>query len=149
MESREHPFIWTRISSLTRWDSFTTGTGLRPIVERHSMRLAYGSLAPGGWHCRPSWNRRDYRRHGYGRGVLPSRRRISSRPEVTWSPGEFGRPKCWYRDVSDADKPAEAAWLRAKVMGPGQAVWALRITARDRYSDRCWAWGEKVVDPRA
>jgi hypothetical protein len=38
-----------------------------------------------------------------------------------WSPGEFGRPKCWYRDVSDADKAAEAAWLRANVMGVGSS----------------------------
>ena len=59
-----------------------------------------------------------------------------------WNPGEFGRPRCWYRDVQDADKAAEAAWLRADVMGPDQIVWALRITARDRYSDRCWGWGE-------
>jgi DNA polymerase-3 subunit epsilon len=64
-----------------------------------------------------------------------------------WSPGEVGRPRCWYRDVSDADRAAEIEWLRANVMGPGQAVWALRITARDRHSDRCWAWGEKVVAP--
>jgi DNA polymerase III subunit epsilon len=59
-----------------------------------------------------------------------------------WSPGDQGRPRCWYRDISDADKAAEVAWLRANVMGPDQAVWALRITARDRYSDRCWGWGE-------
>jgi len=43
----------------------------------------------------------------------------------SWSPGEAGRPKCWYRDVADADKAAEAGWLRANVMGPGQTVWAL------------------------
>src|SRR5262252_8534451 len=61
-----------------------------------------------------------------------------------WSPGEFGRPKCWFRDVSDADKAAEAAWLRANVMEPHQGVWALRITARGRYSDRCWPWGEPL-----
>jgi DNA polymerase-3 subunit epsilon len=62
-----------------------------------------------------------------------------------WSPGEFGRrPKCWYRDASDVEKAAEAAWLWANVMGPGQATWALRITARDRYSDRCWGWGEPI-----
>jgi DNA polymerase-3 subunit epsilon len=61
-----------------------------------------------------------------------------------WSPGEFERPKCWYRDVADADKAAEAAWLRANVMGSGQAIWALRITAKNRYSDRCWGWGEHV-----
>jgi len=62
----------------------------------------------------------------------------------SWSPGEAGRPKCWYRDVADADKAAEAAWLRANVMGLGQPVWALRITAKDRYSDRCWGWGEPL-----
>jgi DNA polymerase III subunit epsilon len=61
-----------------------------------------------------------------------------------WSPGEFGRPKCWYRDVADADKAAEVSWLQANVMGPDQAIWALRITARDRYSNRCWAWGEPL-----
>jgi DNA polymerase-3 subunit epsilon len=61
-----------------------------------------------------------------------------------WSPGEFGRPKCWYRDVADADRAAEVSWLRGNVMGPDQAVWALRITARDRYSDRCWGWGEPL-----
>jgi DNA polymerase-3 subunit epsilon len=65
----------------------------------------------------------------------------------TWSPGEFGRPRCWYSDVSDADKAAEAAWLRANVIEPNQAVWALRITARDRYSDRCWGWGEPLAEP--
>ena len=64
-----------------------------------------------------------------------------------WSPGEFGRPKCWYRDVSDADKAAEVAWLRENVMGPNQAVWALRITAKHRYSERCWAWGEREEMP--
>jgi hypothetical protein len=31
------------------------------------------------------------------------------------------------RDVADADKAAEAAWLRENVMGPDQAEWALRI----------------------
>src|SRR5215468_5150229 len=61
-----------------------------------------------------------------------------------WSPGVSGRPKSWYRDVADADKAAEAAWLRQNVMGPDQAVWALRVTARERYSDRCWAWGESL-----
>jgi hypothetical protein len=60
------------------------------------------------------------------------------------SPGEFGRAKCWYRDVRDSEKLAEASWLRTNVMGPDQAVWALRITARDRYSDRCWGWGEPL-----
>ena len=60
------------------------------------------------------------------------------------STGEFGRPKCWYRDLSDADKASEAAWLRANLIGSSQAVWALRITARDRYSDGCWSLGERL-----
>jgi hypothetical protein len=68
---------------------------------------------------------------------------MSSKPEVTpGAPERFGRPKCWYRDVADAAKAAEVSWLRANVMGPDQVVWALRITAKDRYSDRCWGWGE-------
>src|SRR6516162_2084830 len=46
-----------------------------------------------------------------------------------WSPGEFGRPRFWYRDVADSDKAGEVAWLRANVMEPGQDIWALRITA--------------------
>jgi DNA polymerase-3 subunit epsilon len=62
-----------------------------------------------------------------------------------WSPGEFGRPRCWYRDVSAADKAAEVSWLRGNAMGPDQIVWALRITARDRYSDRCWVWGQPLA----
>jgi DNA polymerase III subunit epsilon len=66
-----------------------------------------------------------------------------------WSPGEFGRPRCWFHDVSDAEKLAEVAWLRANVIGPDQDVWALPITARDRYSDRCWCWGERVSDAAA
>jgi DNA polymerase-3 subunit epsilon len=65
----------------------------------------------------------------------------------SWSPGEFGRPKCWYRDVPDADRATEVAWLRANVMGPDQAVWALRVAARIRYSDRCWGWGTQVAEP--
>jgi DNA polymerase-3 subunit epsilon len=64
-----------------------------------------------------------------------------------WSPGEFARPRCWYRDVSDADKAAEVTWLRANVIEPDQAVWALRITARDRHSDRCWNWGAPLAEP--
>jgi len=63
----------------------------------------------------------------------------------SWNPGEFGRPKCWYRDVSDADKAAELSWLRTNVIGPGQPIWAFRITAKDRYSDRCWGWGAPLV----
>jgi hypothetical protein len=75
-------------------------------------------------------------------GELPFKARGYAR-----SPGELGRPKCWHRDVSDAEKATEVSWLRENVMGPDQTVWALRITAKDRYSDRCWCWGEHVTEP--
>ena len=79
---------------------------------------------------------------------------LTTRPSMrrrgyAWSPGEFGRPKCWYRDVSDRDRAAEVSWLRENVMRPERTVWAVRITARDRYSDRCWAWGEREQIPRS
>ncbi len=63
-----------------------------------------------------------------------------------WSPGDFGRPRCWFRDVSNAEKLAEVVWLRANVIDPDHEVWALPLTARDRYSDRCWCWGEPIVE---
>jgi DNA polymerase-3 subunit epsilon len=61
-----------------------------------------------------------------------------------WSSGKLGRPKCWYRDVSEADRAAEVLWLRTNVMGPNDEPWGLSITARDRYSDRCWGWGDPM-----
>jgi DNA polymerase-3 subunit epsilon len=83
----------------------------------------------------------------WARDAIIERKDVLKARGYAWSPGEFGRPKCWYRDVSDADKAAEVAWLRENVMGPDQAVWALRITAKDRYSDRCWRWGEREQIP--
>ena len=72
----------------------------------------------------------------WARDAVIEKKDILKARGYSWSSGESGRPRCWYRDVSDADKTTEAAWLRAKVMGPDQAAWALGITARDRYSDR-------------
>ena len=66
----------------------------------------------------------------------------------TWSSGDFGRPRCWFHDVSNVEKPVEVAWLRANVIGPDAEVWALPITAKDRYPDRCWSWGEPVVETK-
>jgi hypothetical protein len=39
--------------------------------------------------------------------------------------------------------PAECLTVEqvpSKCDGVDQPIWALRITARDRYSDRCWSW---------
>jgi hypothetical protein len=85
----------------------------------------------------PTWRR-------WARDAAIEKKDVLKARAYSWSPGEVGRPKCWYRDVSDAEKTTEVSWLRANVMGPGQAIWALRITAKDRYSDRCWGWGKPL-----
>jgi hypothetical protein len=125
-----------------------TDIGLPAIVVPPSMLWRNGSPAPGGWHCRLFWSGRDCRRGGYGRGTRQLRRRMFSRPAVT-----PGAPE------SSGDRNAGIATWRtpigrrrcrgseANVMGPDQAVWALRITARDRYSDRCWGWGRTFTEP--
>lgn len=56
----------------------------------------------------------------------------------SWSPGELDRPRCWFRDVPEADKAGEIAWLRETVLGPARPVCGLRVTARERYWERCW-----------
>jgi DNA polymerase III subunit epsilon len=104
----------------------------------HTGRLALGALLQ---KARlPTWRL-------WARVAAIEKKDVLKARGYAWSPGEFGRPKSWYRDVADADRATEVAWLQANVMGPGQAVWALRITARDRYSDRCWGWGERLTEP--
>ena len=120
---------------------FTTGIALGTIVGPPSMPWRKRFPVQDGWHYRLFWNRRDCRHVGYGRGTPLSRGKMSSRPEVTPGAQEsLVDRSCWYHDVSDADKAAEVSWLQHNVMGPHQAVWVLRITAKDRYSDRCWDW---------
>jgi len=52
-----------------------------------------------------------------------------------WSPGEFGRPKCWCRDVADADKTAEVSYGRCGSpperigAGVGANLWILHWSA--------------------
>ncbi len=70
----------------------------------------------------------------------------SSRPEVTpGAPESSGDRNAGIGTCRMPIGRTEVSWLRANVMGPDQAVWALRITARDRYSDRCWGWGEPLA----
>jgi hypothetical protein len=57
--------------------SFTTGIGPQAIVGPLSMRWHNRSPVQDGSLCRLSWNRRDCRHGGYGRGTPQSRRRIS------------------------------------------------------------------------
>jgi DNA polymerase-3 subunit epsilon len=60
----------------------------------------------------------------------------------TWSSGENGRPKSWFRDVPDPAYLDEAAWMRANA--GVREVWGLPFTASKRYSDRCWDWGKRL-----
>jgi hypothetical protein len=53
------------------------------IVGPHSMHWPNGYPVQGGWRCMLFWNRQDCRHGGYGRGMPPSRRRTSSKDEVT------------------------------------------------------------------
>ena len=122
--------------------------GHRAIVGQPSMRWPSLSLAHGGLPYRLFWNRRDCRLGDCGHGKRLSRRRMSSKPAGIRGAQEISDDRgAGYRDVSDADKAAEVTWLRANVMEPDQSVWALRITARDRYSARCWGWGEPLAEP--
>ena len=133
-----------RLSRLYRNRS-TPSIGLRAIVVPLSMHWLSRSPVRGGSHSRLSWNGPDCRHGGYGaRDAAIEKKDVLKARGYAWSPGEFGRPKCWYRDVRDSEKLAEASWLRANVIGADQALWALRITARDRYSDRCWHRGEPL-----
>ena len=124
--------------------SSTTSIGPRVIVGLPFICWRNRSPLQGGWHCRLSWNRRDCRHGAMDEGRRHREEGCPQNRRLRLEPREFGRPKRWYRDVSDPDRKAEVSWLRENVMGPDQAVWALRITARDRYSDRCWGWGEPL-----
>jgi DNA polymerase III subunit epsilon len=52
-----------------------------------------------------------------------------------WSPGDDGRPKAWYRDLLEADGPAEFAWLEANVYGGHGGRWKTEVYgAEHRFS---------------
>ena len=87
---------------------------------------------------RPTWRL-------WARDAAIEKKDVLKARNYSWSPGECGRPKSWYRDVADAEKAVEVSWLQSNVMEPDQPVWVLRITARERYSDRFWSWGEPLA----
>jgi hypothetical protein len=64
----------------------------------------------------PKLEQRAGRSSLWARDAVIEKRHILKARGYAWSPGEFGRPKCWYRDVQNA-KAAEVSWLRANVMG--------------------------------
>ncbi len=83
----------------------------------------------------PTWRVWAYNSPFQAKDILKAR-------GYSWSSGENGQPKCWFRDVATAVRDDEATWLRANA-GVREPM-ALRITAHTRYSDRCWNWGERI-----
>jgi DNA polymerase III subunit epsilon len=58
----------------------------------------------------------------WARDAAIEQKEVLKARRYAWSTGEFGRPRCWHRDVSDADRATEVSWLRANVVGPDQTV---------------------------
>ena len=57
--------------------------------------------------------------------------------DYRWS-GDDGVPtRCWYVDVTDADKEAELLFLQQEIYGGQIDLLARRIDAFDRFSERC------------
>ncbi len=54
-----------------------------------------------------------------------------------WSGGDDGRPRAWWVDVEEAGRAGEIAYLHEEVYGCEVDLLQRRITAHDRYSERC------------
>lgn len=54
-----------------------------------------------------------------------------------WNDGTNGKPKAWFVDVDDAGHEAEAVFLKAEIYQREVELLVRRITAHDRYSERC------------
>lgn len=54
-----------------------------------------------------------------------------------WSGGDDGRPRAWWVDVDEAGRAGEIAYLHEEVYGCEVDLLQRRITAHDRYSERC------------
>jgi DNA polymerase-3 subunit epsilon len=53
-----------------------------------------------------------------------------------WNGEEAAGPKAWYRDVPDADRDAELAWLAQEIYGYDPGLSPRRLTAFERFSER-------------
>jgi len=54
-----------------------------------------------------------------------------------WNDGANGKPKAWFVDVDDASHEAEIAFLKAEIYQRDVDLLVRRITAYDRFSERC------------
>ncbi len=54
-----------------------------------------------------------------------------------WGGDDVVPPRCWYVDVTEADKDAELLFLRREIYGGDVDLLARKIDAYDRFSERC------------
>lgn len=54
-----------------------------------------------------------------------------------WNAGDDGRPRAWFADVASEQLERELAYLNAEIYGCEVEVLRTRLTAWDRYSERC------------
>ena len=54
----------------------------------------------------------------------------------SWSPGDDGRPKAWFRDVLASERSAEAAFLENEIYFCSRELDIVEIDAFDRFSNR-------------
>lgn len=54
-----------------------------------------------------------------------------------WNGDDAVPPRCWYVDVADADREAELLFLAQEIYGREMEPLVRKITAYDRFSDRC------------
>lgn len=54
-----------------------------------------------------------------------------------WSDGSNGRPKSWFRDVSEGQLAAELEYLRSEIYQRDVDPTVVKLTAYDRFSVRC------------
>ncbi|HEX6536621.1 MAG TPA: 3'-5' exonuclease [Gemmatimonadaceae bacterium] len=62
---------------------------------------------------------------------------VLKRRRYSWSDGADGRPRAWWRDVSEEELDEETAWLEREVYAPRRPAYTVsRFDALTRYSDR-------------
>jgi hypothetical protein len=99
-------------------DGHRAGSDCRATVHMLAQRLpGTGRLALQALLERarqPTWR-------SWARDAAIEKKDILKARGYAWSPGKFARPKCWYRNVSDADKATEVSLAPNECDGVGSS----------------------------
>lgn len=96
-----------------------------PVSGRRALDVLLGSCRAPLWRIRAA-------------GAPYALRETLKRRGYRWDPGEDGRPRAWYVDVSGDRLETEREFLRREIYRRDDLeIGARRIDAYDRYSDRC------------